>query len=281
MRNKDNLKKELLKLKECEWKIPDETNKYELALDMLKNIDSTDPVLRDELILELLWIMIIEGYLTDDETREILKLTLSEEHLFNGIGAIGDDSVFNRAFTILVIGCILYRHNNTGSKLLKREELIHVYKEVIRYTMEEKDVRGYDEEKGWAHSAAHTSDAICELSKCIELDEEDLLELLKVLKNKLLINYYTYVNFEEERMLTAVMSILERGLISNDDVIKWIKSFENIELLGVGQIDMRIRVNRKNFLTSMYFRLKRRNIDKDIIDELEAVIDNTTLKYFK
>lgn len=281
MRNSIELKDELLKILESEQGIPEEINKYELALEALENINSIDPVLRDDLILGYLCHVIAGQEITDDETREILKLALSDKHLFDNIGAILDDSVFNRSFTVLIIGCILYRHNRNGNKLFTREEILHIYQELVRYTKEEKDVRGYDEVKGWAHSAAHTSDALKDLSMCIQINKTELLELLYVIKDKLLINYYTYVNLEDERMLNAVMAILDRKLINNGEVIKWIESFEDIELVGTHPIDQRIKANRKNFLLAMYFRLKRRNADEEIMKTLESVIENITPEYFK
>jgi hypothetical protein len=281
MKSTKELKQQLLAFKEKEWNIPEDVNKFELALEMVENIGSIDPILRDELILELLCELVAENHLTDEEVKEILKLLLSEKHLFNNIGKIQDDSVFNRAFTVLVIRWIAYRHNHSEGKIFTDEEIKWIYNEVIRYAREEKDVRGYVETKGWAHSAAHTSDALGEIALCKELNSSELLEILYVIREKLLINYDSYINFEDERMISAVVNVLERGIVKEEEQIKWLRSFENIELTGTYPTDHIIKTHRRDFLSALYFRLKRKNSNKTLINTIDEVIDNITPNYFK
>lgn len=281
MKGVNELKEQLLRIKGNEWKITQDVDKYELALEMMENIGSIDPVLRDELILELLCVMIAENHLTDEEVRDILKLSLTEKHLFNNIGKMEDDSVFNRAFTVLIIDVTLYRHNHSESKLFTEEEIKWIYKEIIRYSREEKDVRGYVEVKGWAHSAAHTSDALGEIALCKELNSSELLEILNVIKEKLYINHYAYINFEDERMIGAVVNVIERGIIVEEEIIKWLRNFETIELTDTYPADHIIKTHRRNFLLALYFRLKRRNNFKSLINVIDEVMDNITPKYFK
>lgn len=281
MKDANELKQQLLRIKENEWSIPENVDKYELALEMMKNIGSIDPVLRDELILELLCGMITENQLTDEEVKEMLKLALSEKHLFNNIGKVEDDSIFNRAFTVLVIRWILYRHNHNENKLFTEEEIKWIYKEIIRYSREEKDVRGYVEIKGWAHSAAHISDALGEIALCSELNGPELMEILNVIKEKLCINYYTYINFEDERMISAVINVIERGIINEKEIIEWLRNFENIELPGTYPADHIVRYHRRNFLLALYFRLKRRGNFNSLLNSIDEVINNITPNYFK
>ena len=281
MKSMDELKQQLLRIKENDWSIPEDVNKYSLALEMMENLGSTDSVLRDDLILELLCGMIAENHLIDEEVRVILKLALSEKHLFNNIGKMEDDSVFNRAFTVLVIRWIIYRHNNGEGKLFTEEEIKWIYKEIVRYSRKEKDVRGYVATKGWAHSAAHTSDVLGEIALCKELGSSELMEILYVIKEKLYINYCPYINFEDERMVSAVVNVIERGAINEEEIIKWLKSFENIETTGTFPADHIIKTHRRNFLFALYFRLKRRNNGKALINVIDEVMDNITPSYFK
>jgi hypothetical protein len=283
MKSTNELKQQLLGIKANDWNIPENVNKFELALEMTENIGSTDPVLRDELILELLCEMVAGDYLTNEEVKKILKLLLSEKHLFNNLGKVQDDSVFNRAFTVLVIKWIVYRHNNSEGEgeFFTDEEIKWIYREVLRYAKEEKDVRGYVETKGWAHSAAHTSDALGEIALCKELNGAELLEILYVLRGKLLINYDSYINFEDERMISAVVNVLERTIVKEEELIKWLRSFENIELTGTYPKDHIIKTHRRDFLSALYFRLKRKNNTEILLNTIDKVMDHITPDYFK
>ena len=78
----NDLKERLLGMAANEWKIPEGVDPYELALESMRSIGSTDPVLRDDLVLTVLWVMITNKMLTKEQLRNLLELSLSEEHLF-------------------------------------------------------------------------------------------------------------------------------------------------------------------------------------------------------
>ncbi|MBZ9622657.1 DUF2785 domain-containing protein [Clostridium sp. FP2] len=281
MKDVNQLKQQLIDIRDNNWSIPSGTDKYELALEMLENIGSIDPDLRDGLILELLSDMIVENYLTNEEVKNILELSLSEKHLFYNINKTEDDSVFNRTFTLLVLDLILYRHNQSEDPLFTEEQIKRIYAEVIRYSRQEKDARGYVEIKGWAHSTAHTADVFSQIASCKETKKPELIEMLKAIKEKVCINHYAYTNCEDERLISAVTKIIERAILNDEEFINWIKSFENIKLTGKYPEDHNITSNRKNFLSALYFRLKRRNEKKSFMDTIEQVLNNTTPNHFK
>ena len=281
MKTVTELKQQLMNFRDNEWKIPTHINNYELVLEAMLNIGSTDPVLRDELILELIYKMIVEKDLTDKEIKYLMKLALSENHLFYKIGQKEDDSVFNRAFTILLIGGILNRHNSSTDKLFTEKEIKETLNEILRYVREEKDVRGYVEGKGWVHTAAHTGDALGEIALCTEIQSSELIEILDAIKEKVCISYYTYKNSEDERLVSAIINIIQRKILSEEEVVNWIKGFENMNKTGKYPEDHYLISNHKNFLAALYFRLKRRNLAQCFLDAIEVVLNNTTAPYFK
>ncbi|MGH4122181.1 MAG: DUF2785 domain-containing protein [Clostridium sp.] len=281
MQSINQLKQQLLDIRDNNWSIPSSTNKYDLALEMLENIGSIDPELRDELILELLYSMISENHLTDDEVKNLLELSLSDKHLFYNIGNTEDDSVFNRTFTLLIIQGILSRHNESENNLFTEEQIKRIYTSVIAYTKQEKDTRGYVEIKGWAHSTAHTGDVLSEIAQCTEIKKPELIEILKAIKEKVCITHYAYINCEDERLIGAVTNVFEREILNDEEFLSWIKSFENIEMTGKYPEDHNLTSNRKNFLSALYFRLKRRNEKKSFMDTIEQVLNNTTPNHFK
>lgn len=281
MKTVNQLKQQLIDIKDNNWSIPSDTDKYELALEMLENIGSIDPVLRDELILELLSNMIVENYLTDEEVKNLLELLLSEKHLFYNIGKVEDDSVFNRAFTLLITEAMLHRHNQNKDSLFPEEAIKRICTAVIKYTRQEKDVRGYVEIKGWAHSTAHTGDVFANLVQCTEIKKPELIAILEAIKDKVCINYYAYINNEDERLICAVMEIIKKEILNDEEFINWIKSFENIEKTGKYPEDHNLISNHKNFLSALYFRLKRRNENPSFMDTIEQILNDTTPNHFK
>ena len=72
---------------------------------MLKEIGSTDPELRDDLIYRTFVRLIHGSYLTPKKMTYITEICL--ENLFLSIGERDSDSVFTRSFSALVIALIL------------------------------------------------------------------------------------------------------------------------------------------------------------------------------
>ena len=65
-----------------------------------------------------------------------------------------------------------------------------------------------------------------------------------------------YTCGEEERLATAVISVLKRKLVPDTALIAWVEGFAEV-VLAVPALPERIwiRGNVKNFLQSLYFRL--------------------------
>lgn len=263
------LKNQLKDIWENDWNIPEHINPYALSLEMMDNIGSTDPELRDMLILELLYNIISCKKISYEHMKELLKLSLSDSHLFYKIGEPEDYSVFKRTFTLCVINMILSLNNECDNNFLSEKEILHVYNEVLRYFRAEKDLRGYVAIKGWAHSSAHTGDVLCSLAKSTAIKHNELLEILQSIKEKICINTYTYINREDERLINAVVSILDRTILTDKEIINWINSFKNAEYVDKYPEDDHLRVNRKTFMRSLYFRLKKINANEQLINAVE------------
>lgn len=244
---------------------------------MMNHIGDVDGELRDELVLTTLWDWITKGVLTIEETRNILNISIDEKHLFCDIGQ-ANDKVFTRTFSVLVAAICFSMH--LDDKYLTKKEVDTVYDKVIRYYNEEKDLRGYIDGKGWAHGAAHGADALGELAKCDDIGHEKLIKILEVIQSKISINNYSYINNEEERMISAVIAVLERKVLEEKEIIDWVKSFERLDKIEKYPEDMTIEINVKNFLVSLYFRLFDRPEYQNIVNEAKGVIQeiNSFLK---
>lgn len=269
MYNEQELKQILFDMSSKDWKIPSDINPYLLSLNAFSFIGTTNSILRDDLILVFLWKMITEKVLSKDQIKHILTLALSENHLFYKLGEEKDDSVFNRAFTILIVRWIIFYHNNYGEDLFTKDEMNDVFNKVIEYVKKEKDFRGYVINKGWAHSMGHAGDCLRSLALCHYMTREQLKEILEVVKTKISISYYAYKNEETERLVSPVINVIERNIINECEIIEWFECFTKIKQPEDFNERHFFQENLKGFLRSLYFRLKYRNCSVNLINELE------------
>lgn len=269
------LKKCLARLKENDWLLDcyDKTEIEELVFRAFKHIGTLDAELRDDLILEFLYHIIINQKVSSTILRELLKRCVSEEHLYRGLGMSGDDSVYNRSFTILIIRYIIYYHNKYDQSLFTSEELRNLCKQVCLYIRQENDMRGYVEESGWAHALAHSATCLRTLALSNELKEQELLEILQVVKAKMTICDGVFKCDETERFTMVVINILSRDLLTEKDYIKWIYSFNELEKPPSIHEQMNQRENVLGFLRALYFRLKYKMPSCHLVFEIENVMN--------
>lgn len=267
-----DLKNKLISIRDNEWKFPEDTNYFEFSLELIENIGTLESELRDNLILNAILAIIDNGELTQEQLKEILKLCLGEKHLFNGVGLENDDSVFNRTFSLLVVQSIIGLNFDNEDKFLSDNEVLDIYNDIKRYSQNEKDLRGYDIEKGWAHSTAHLSDLLGTLVCYDCFQNKELLEILNIIKQKICVDYYTYINDEDERLINVIINIYDRNCIHSDDLINWIYSFIQIDEESDTFKKITLRKNKKTFFRSLYFIFKEEELPIEFIYAVESVL---------
>ncbi|KFN04259.1 DUF2785 domain-containing protein [Bacillus clarus] len=244
------LKEELQQIKNNNYAVPEDVDAYPYAQWMLDYIGSPDAELRDELIYSTLARWITDDVFRQKELRGLMLQAISPDYLFYKIGEKGTDSVFKRAFSILIPPLILSVHER--EPLLSEEQLYSVAEQVLEYVYLEEDVRGYVEGKGWAHSTAHAADALNALARTIR-NHEFSHALLTAVRHKIRLHDYVYINFEDERLVTAVVSLWNQNLLTQEEWNNWLHSFTIIEEAPASQNDI-LEQNIRSFLRSLYFR---------------------------
>ncbi|WP_025720868.1 DUF2785 domain-containing protein [Paenibacillus sp. 1-18] len=271
-----NLKEKLILIKANDYQAPSDT--FQLIQEMMNNIGSLDAQLRDELIYTTLSNWIPGNALTVNELEQLLPVILDKNHLLFRLDEINTDSVFTRSFSMLVIPLLLMRHRE--SPFLSSEH-IHQIKEKVFYNIhKERDYRGYDEEKGWAHAIAHAADALDDLAQCSELDKKDLLTILDLVYEKMTISDRVYTDGEDERMVKSVISVLNRKILSQTYVEKWIQSFGDVEKNPEFLHAFKQKNNIKNFLKSLYFRIKFHKVDTELCPTIEHTLYKVEQVYY-
>lgn len=234
---------------------------------MIEHIGDPEPVLRDELIYSTFYKWINEKHwFNDAELRELLWILLDEQHLFYHIGNKEDLTVYTRTFSVLVVALILQRHREMA--ILDSSEFIKVKQGLIRYYEEERDLRGYMEKEGWAHAAAHGADALDELVLCSESDAAVREEVLAVIQKMLYNDQYIFRDEEDERIATIIVTIIDHHLLPQQSITDWILNLAQCGSWPRSHSQYVNRINTKNFLRSLYFRLLLTEKNMDIVDVL-------------
>ena len=270
----EELKEKLKRIKDNDCILEGSDSYYEMSREMMNHIGDVDPVLRDELIYEIFCVWVYERQvLNPEELKELLESALDSNHLFYRIEEQNKDDVFTRTFSALLITLILAVNNKNC--FLSDEKFDVTKNKLIDYMNGEKDVRGYVEGPGWAHSAAHTADGLDELAVNERTDKEDLIKILEAIQRKVLVGYYVYVDEESERMLNAVENAFNRKLLSEDVIINWFNQF--ISLRESCAFDTYIekfhqKVNLKGFLRSAYFRFLSEEGYENIVERIRNIL---------
>ncbi|MRS02991.1 DUF2785 domain-containing protein, partial [bacterium] len=246
-----------------EFKVPAEGKALDYLPGLMTNLGSTDSELREN-SLDVLWTWIAQSQYNDNDLISIAQQTAA--NLTEGLGESETDSVFLRAFSALILAATLevdITRREQGLPVLFNETQIRSWLEIsLKLLVEEKDLRGFVQGKGWAHCAAHTGDLLGDFAIHPCLGQQDLEEILNSLQVRVTTPVkHVFIHNEEERLCGVVMNILQRDLVPEDFFKKWFESFVS----SSGHMDWKeafthpawncARMNTKLFLRGIYFFL--------------------------
>jgi hypothetical protein len=257
----------LRKIQGNQYQVADGETPWEYILLMLDHIGDTDPAFRDDLIYNTFceWIEVKE-FFNGEQLGCMLSILIDEKHLFYQIGSDGDDSVFTRTFSVLAVALVLSRHKKRA--FLSEEEFTYIKNKLIEYYTSELDLRGHVEQLGWAHAAAHGADAMDELIQCRECSEDVIKEILHAFKRILYNRNYIFHNEEDERISLVAFRVIKGNLLSKQTIIQW---FQELSECAEWQRDWPqyvARVNVKNFMRCLYFKVMHYDSELDIINAI-------------
>lgn len=258
------------KIIEDEYALPEGHNVTNLTQELLSYLGSTDPELRDEIAYMVLINWINNDLLSTGQLHEMIEPL--KANLQIGIGKTNDDSVFLRSFSALILGEIVDKDNN--QPFLEKVEVLDIFEKSLTYLAQERDLRGYVPEKGWAHTLAHTADLLLLLARSKHFGPEHLERILQAISDKLAgVDDLIFVADEDERLVSAVIEILSRNLLSLETLSQWLDVIANKDGNGHRQKffkenTARTRHNLKTFVRSLHYRLVISDTPIPLADEL-------------
>lgn len=250
--------------------VPEGLDPFAFYQEILPLLGSTDGPLRERKVLGVLFVWVKRRVLADDQLRAMLKTLLDDQHLFLGIGESKADTVYMRAFAVFLLTAFVQAHQEKA--YLPANELEDVRTAVIRYLREERDLRGYiSPDTWWGHGVAHAADVVRDLAGCEEFKADALAELLKASTQAVLTDASVFVFEEDTRIATAILAVLKRGLLSNEDLTQWSASMVpearwTGELPGVHHR----YVNARNLLRCLIHQGHAKVLDSAILQQIES-----------
>ncbi len=254
--------------------IPEGHTAKELLDELVQNLGSTDPELRDELSLTILATWLERGLYTNNEMRALIPVMLIG--LRAGIGECGTDTVFQRTFSALILAELI--HVDNKQPYLTDTEVFDVMDKALAYLLAERDPRGYVPEKGWAHALAHTADLLMVLARSRYLGKSELRHILQVFAARLVDSGHAlYLDNEDERLVNTIMAALEHNLLDLDSLKAWTESLAQPDSDGwkdafLSEARNRARFNVKTFLRSLHYRLVKAETPPAIAAEFIPVL---------
>jgi hypothetical protein len=241
--------------------------------EMIENIGTTDPLLRDHLIYKAFCTLIFEERLEKKQLEYILNSLLNKGSLFFNIELSTTDAVFTRSFTSLIYAAVL--EYDVTKQILDEDVIRQVINATHDYMMKEQDLRGYVNEKGWAHAVAHGADLIESLIKHPLATDADARKVLQHIARFLSIAR-GYQDDEEERLARSFVALAVHHL-TEEIIIDWLNTLEQFlsESLANSKGDLQpyyAQLAFKNFLKSVFFLYEKQAGKKPFQDTIKEIV---------
>ncbi|WP_321385556.1 DUF2785 domain-containing protein [uncultured Enterococcus sp.] len=230
----------------------------ELIHLMLQHIGSLSEELRETIYSG--WCILLENNrLTNNQKQWLLDEIFARKLLYQGIEQEQTDDTFTRSFTSLLLVQLLDDHyKNNWLEIEMEKQLIA---ESLNYMEVEKDNRGLVPVKGWAHAFAHGADLLAAVARSRQATETIAQQILSIL-TRAIFDIDDFLWEEESRMVPAIIVLIKKELLSQDELNHWIQQNNQTVL---NQNNRNICWNR--FLTSLSWVLRFELLDFELIQE--------------
>ena len=273
---KDDIKKILENEKSSGYKF-ETIDKERILFELIKHIGNLDSYIRDSLVYPCLAHLLHDNHLDKNKLNEITRLFISNDYLFYDIENKEEYSVLKRSFTTLQLVILVYVNNRDN--VFEEGLFEEVIDKFFKYFESEKNYIGFKEEVGWMHSIAHSADLFGQIFKAKELKASQAEAALNLIKDKFLIYDYNYISDEDERMTTAIVSLVNRNIVSKEFWLEWLEGFNQFTKPKDYPLIYFLKNNRKNLLRSLYFRLIDNKENQYLVSALKnKIIDNEGMR---
>ena len=260
-----------------DYKPPKDESVLELSRSLTEMLGSPDPEMRDGIAYATFahWIY-QDRKLTSEDLRPLIAEWLG--NLSKDVGSVGTDAVLRRSFSALVLSVVVARDN--AAPFLEEDQFRAILRGAIAYADAEKDLRGYDPDRGWMHSAAHTADLLKFLGRNRYITKADQAAILDAISRKMRLADVVFTFGEDERMARAVLSIVARQDFDFQAFHEWLTNCKPIPPTAARPsiADLRRYQNLKDMLAKLEVLLAGLPPDphgKEAAAEVQATLKGT------
>jgi len=241
-----------VKVLDDDHSVPTDRPLADLTAELTQMLGDPDPRVRDELAYPTLAAWIRRGEYDD------LLPGLGDgmaTGLRSGLGQSGTDSVFRRSFSALILGECIAR--DTERPLVPGGKVLEWGDRIATWVLEEQDLRGYVQDKGWAHAVAHGADALAVLARSPHVGQAELNVLLDVIAERLALPVtQLFTHGEPDRLASATMALLQRDRVPIETLEPWVVRLGQIARRRPRDGDPYLATgNTEAFLRALYLQL--------------------------
>jgi hypothetical protein len=229
---------------------PADTPMPSLVRELSAGLASTDAELRDDIAYSVLTQWLYVKRIVSPELRaELIAEWIA--NLQYGIGDREKDSVIRRSFSALMLAVAAALDNETA--YLDREGYRVLLDAAVGYLQAEQDTRGFDADKGWLHSVAHSADLLKFLGRSRHLEKSEQALILTGIAGKLTQVDHVLVHGEDERLARTVVSIVARPDVDIPAFRAFLGALEPSRGDGLPTVvELARNQNRKQLAVSLY-----------------------------
>lgn len=239
---------------DAKFEVPAGAAAPQLAAELLNQLGSTDPELRDDLALSILTSWIYQKKLLGPDDLRPMVRTL-EGNLRKGIGEAGTDGVLLRSFSALTLSVIAARESE--APFLPAEEFSQLLDAALAYFHDEVDTRGFDATNGWMHSTAHTADLLKFLARNPRVPVAAQTRILSAVLAKNREAGAVFSQSEDERMARIAISVARRADFDREGFRAWLTAVQSAAKFQAPPTpaSLRAQQNVRHLLTALWTEL--------------------------
>ena len=192
-----------------------ETERNQLALDMVACLEDRDPEVRDGFAYET-YAAMMRGNMLDTGTLRALKGRLLEKLA----DAVGDPEGFRGPFAALVLSEVA--RTDRLEPWMDPDERSGLVAAAAVYMTRLADYRGFSDADGWRHGVAHSADIFTQLALNERLEKADADIMLAAIASKAGTSAHAYVFGEPARLAAPVYYLAGRDFYPAESWPAWL-----------------------------------------------------------
>jgi hypothetical protein len=176
----------------------------------------------------------------------------------------GSDAVLKRSFSALCLAVLAERDLKTP--FLGPERYHALLNAALEYLASERDLRGYDERKGWIHATAHTADLLAALARHPALKPAEQNQMLTGIARRLATAPEVFTQGEQDRLAQAGAALTLRPDFDATAFDAWLTTLrattrQSARTRPLTPAALAIVQNNTYFLQALYARLSMETLE--------------------